>query len=135
MEQAEPKASDLVMLVERFERWREQRSHQREGIPADLWAEAGRMAERMPLSHVASALRLNPSALKKKMSSKRVSDAADASNFLKTSPQEIQAKVACSRGSDPWRLVLERPDGSQLKLAVPSQEREQVFRLVLQFLG
>ena len=121
----------LNQVMAQFAAWREQRGHARQAFPAELWEAAGKLLQSRPLTHVAKALGVSPSALKQKagegMASGRTYRDEDRP-FVRTRVQDLFSSSPGLNGV--WRLVFERPDGGQLKVSLPMREKE-----TLRFLG
>ena len=60
-------APTLEQLTERFTEWRLAKTRKRSAVPADLWAEATRIALSTSVGKVAKTLGLNSTSLRKKV--------------------------------------------------------------------
>ena len=129
--------SDLLKLKAQFEHWRKTRST-RSRIPAHLRQAAIEMLYRHSASAICRACRLHPRTLKPPADSK-----PRARKFT-TATTQVFFPLPAAQASPPvsWphpnqadcRLVLERPDGARLTLALPQLDAASLKALCSNFL-
>jgi hypothetical protein len=110
---AGPLPERLEKLPRRFERWRQTREIPSR-IPGPLWASAVRMASTYGIAHTAKTLRVNYTALKKRIEhdavvSPSVSKASPVATFLELAPPTRVGSCECM-------LELENASGAQMRI-------------------
>src|SRR5918999_2374912 len=104
----------LTELAERFEHWRQSRTHGRERIPEDLWDQAVALSTVLSNARVAKRLRLSPTDLRKQRVARQ---STSASAGAETSPAFVDITP-----SMPWpttaptktEVEFARPDGARM---------------------
>jgi hypothetical protein len=130
-------ASDLLKLKAQFEHWRKTRST-RSRIPAHLRQAAIDLLDRYSASAICRACRLHPHTLKPpavSTPSPRKSTATTAQVFFPLpAPEMLPPHYWSHQAQADCRLVLERPDGARLTLALPQIEPTMLETLCSNFL-
>src|SRR5262245_15703350 len=131
--------ADLLELQSRFAHWRATRTYNREPIPEELRSAALKMARRYPPSLVRRVLKLDPSRLKAQPPAKRspratVRKSLPPAFFKLPDPATFPSQSSISHSTSDCRLVLERPDGSRLILALPAFDASAIKSLCTDFL-
>ena len=129
--------SDLLKLKAQFEHWRKTRST-RSPIPAHLRQAAIDLLGRYSAAAICRACRLHPHTLKppitpKTKASKLTTTAAPVF-FSLPAAEALPAACLPSRAQTDCRLVLERPDGARMTLAVPQLDAASLQTLCSNFL-
>ncbi|MGH7811202.1 MAG: hypothetical protein ACREP5_13075 [Candidatus Binatia bacterium] len=129
--------SDLLKLKAQFEHWRKTRSN-RSRIPAPLRQAAIDLLDRYSASAICRACRLHPHVLKPPAVSKpraRKPTTTTAQVFFPLPAAEALPPASWPHlAQADCRLVLERPDGARLTLALPRLEATTLETLCSNFL-
>lgn len=109
-----PAEEALTELAERFEHWRQSRTHGRARIPKDLWDQAVALSVVLPNARVAKHLRLSPTDLRKQRVARQgpsaIAGAETPSAFVDITPSMLWPTTA------PTEIEVEfaRPDGTRM---------------------
>lgn len=125
----------LDKLKEQFAAWRTRKKSRAEAIPLELWDGAVHAALSSSVIGVAKALGLDSGTLKKKVrlleqSGKQTNEPTFARTSLGSVPSP-ETSLPMDRG---WRLTIERPDGTTLRVCVPRADRGDLLKVATQFL-
>jgi len=130
--------ADLLEIKYRFDSWRASRKHIREPIPHDLRQDAARISRRYPYSLVRNTLKIDPRRfLGSAQATRAVSRKKPQNAFFKLRPADLSLQdvtVSSSQHNFPYRLQLERPDGSRLTLTLPNLDTATLNSLCRDFL-
>lgn len=116
MTQRNSLSPSLDAVVAKFNHWRTHRT-KRGKIPDDLMDQACELATRLPLCQVASALRLNPTELKRQCQLRQSVHTAVRALPAPTWV-EVAAALAPVVPDAPIRMALQRTDGLNLQIQV-----------------
>lgn len=99
-----------------FEQWREGRKH-RTPIPEELWAKAASLSVNHSIHKISRSLRLNHSALMKRVCSSRTEDLPDPPQRM-TSHAFIELGMKASIPDAEYIMVREDLNGSKMKMHI-----------------
>lgn len=121
--------SSVASVQASFDQWRKTRK-KREAIPDELWSAAVELAEELSVFKVARSLRLNYASLKKRVNRlcPKVHPEIEASSF-------IEIPVMNAGNVQPYRVDIQRKDGSQMQIHLSHGEGTQLSALVRAFIG
>jgi hypothetical protein len=127
---ARPLPERLEKVQRRFERWRQTRKIPSR-IPGPLWAAAVRMANTYGIAHTAKTLRVNYTALRKRMEHEAVvsphaTKAGPVATFLELAPPPRASACQCT-------LELENASGAKMRVHLQGAEAPDLAALSRSF--
>ena len=104
----------LTQVANRFEEWRQTRTTRAEPIPQHLWEQAIALTSTLPMTRVATRLRVSGGELKKRCAAHHAAQPAPASTALRF----VEVTATPGRPTPPagTEIELQRPDGTRLRL-------------------
>jgi hypothetical protein len=130
--------AELLELKASFDQWRETRQHNREPIPDELRNAALEMGRRHPRALVRRVLKIDPGRLQEQAANSALKPnrkhARTAFYKLPTATTALPGSSAQSQSTSPYRLQIERPDGTRLTITIPAVDADRLHRLCADFL-
>jgi hypothetical protein len=104
----------LTQVANRFEEWRQTRTTRAEPIPQHLWEQAIALTSTLPMTRVATRLRVSGGELKKRCAAHHAAQPAPASTALRF----VEVTATPGRPTPPagTEIELQRPDGTRLRI-------------------
>ncbi len=118
--------ADIERVRDHFEQWRSQR-RRGERIPSRLWEEAAEAASRHGVHAVSQTLRLNYSALKRRVESAG-GGRTEAAAFVELNDMLAAERAGCV-------VELEKGNGTRMRICVRDAAAVDWFRMKEAFLG
>jgi hypothetical protein len=109
-----PAEEALTELAERFEHWRQSRTHGRARIPEDLWDQAAALSMVLPNARVAKRLRLSPTDLRKQRVARQTSSAIAGAEIPPVFVDITPSMPWSTATSAETQVEFERPDGARM---------------------
>jgi hypothetical protein len=104
----------LTQVAHRFDHWRQTRTTPAEPIPPYLWEQAIALTATVPITRVATRLRVSGGELKKRCAAHHAVRSAPASTTL--SFVEVTATPVRLTPTAGTEIELQRPDGTRLRI-------------------
>src|SRR5215467_4277275 len=104
----------LTAVADRFDAWRQTRTTRVEPIPQDLWEQAIALTATVPITRVATRLRVSGGELKKRCAAHHAIRSAPASTTLGF--VEVTATPVRPTPTAGTEIELQRPDGTRLRI-------------------
>ena len=118
----------LTQVADRFDHWRQTRTTPAEPIPQYLWEQAIALTATVPITRVATRLRVSGGELKKRCAAYHAAHAVPAPSaafgFV-----EVPAAPAWALPTSGIEIELQRPDGARLRIA--AQEPQLLLTAVV----
>ena len=104
----------LTQVANRFEEWRQTRTTRAEPMPQHLWEQAIALTSTLPMTRVATRLRVSGGELKKRCAAHHAAQPAPASTALRF----VEVTATPVRPTPPagTEIELQRPDGTRLRI-------------------
>jgi hypothetical protein len=104
----------LTQVANRFEEWRQTRTTRAEPMPQHLWEQAIALTSTLPMTRVATRLRVSGGELKKRCAAHHAAQPAPASTALRF----VEVTATPGRPTPPagTEIELQRPDGTRLRI-------------------
>jgi hypothetical protein len=104
----------LTHVADRFDEWRQTRTTRAEPIPQHLWEQAIALTTMLPITRVATRLRVSGGELKKRCAAHHAAQPAPASTALRF--VEVMATPVPPTPPVGTEIELHRPDGTRLRI-------------------
>lgn len=133
--------AEMLELKARLDHWRATRKYKHEPIPDDLRSAVLELDQRYSSSLLERVLKIQLWSLRRRGASKAPAKArlrptspkSSKPTFFKLPPETV-LPTAPSPSNSPYRLLLERPDGTRLTITLPLLDPASIQRLCADFL-